>query len=177
MRVSVKDKNNAVMLCRTAMLSAVALVLSVFENMLPPLPFVLPGMKLGISNLAVMLSLEICPLPCALGIVTVKGLFALLQRGVTAFFMSTAGGILSTLGMYLLIKQKKVLFGCFGIGVWGAFLHNCGQLMVSYIIVSDAVFVYFPVLVCASLVTGSLTGLVYYVMLPQLQRIPLMGNL
>lgn len=171
------DKNSVLMLCRTALLSAVALVLSVFENSLPPLPFVLPGMKLGISNLAVMLSLEICPLPCALGIVVIKGLFALLTRGVTAFFMSTAGGLLATLGMYILIKQKKLNFGCFGIGVFGAFLHNCGQLLVACILVSDAVFVYFPVLSFAAVLTGSLTGLVYYIVMPQLRRIPLMSRL
>ena len=172
-----KDKSATLMLCRTALLSAVALVLSVFECMLPPLPFVLPGMKLGLSNLAVMLSLEICPLPCALGIVLVKAFFTLLYRGVTAFFMSMAGGILATLGMYLLIKQKKVAFGCFGVGIWGAFLHNTGQLMVAYILVSDAVFVYSFVLMCAALATGSLTALVYYIVLPKLKRIPLMDNL
>lgn len=170
-------KKSALMLCRTALLSAVALVLSAFENSLPPLPFVLPGMKLGLSNLAVMLSLEICSLPCALSIVVVKGLFALLTRGVTAFFMSTAGGLLATLGMYLLIRQKKLQFGCLGIGVWGAFLHNCGQLMVAWILVSQAVFVYFFVLLISAVVTGALTGLVYYVVIPVLKRIPLMGEL
>lgn len=176
MNVNLREKNGIPMLCRTAMLSAVALVLSVFENMLPPLPFVLPGMKLGLSNLAVMFSLEVCTLPCAGGIVIIKGLFAFLTRGVTAFFMSTVGGLLAALGMYLALGQKRFYFGCFGIGVWGAFLHNCGQLLVAYVFVSDAVFVYFPVLSLASFVTGSLTGLVYYIVLPYLRKVPFMGN-
>lgn len=170
------EKNSYVMLCRTALLSAVALVLSIFENSLPPLPFVLPGMKLGLSNLAVMLSLEVCSLPCSVGIAVIKGMFALFTRGVSAFLMSTAGGLLATLGMYTLIRGKKMKFGCCGIGIFGAFLHNCGQLLAAYIIVSDAVFVYFPVLSMASLVTGSLTGLVYYTVLPYLMKIPLLGK-
>ena len=165
------------MLCRTALLAAAALVLSAFENSLPPLSFALPGMKLGLSNLAVMFSLEICSLPCALGIVVVKGLFALLTRGFTAFCMSTAGGLLATVGMYLLMRQKVLSFGCFGVGVWGAFLHNCGQLLVAWALVSDAVFAYFSVLAVASVVTGSLTGLVYYVVLPYLRKIPFAGYL
>ena len=171
------EKNSILLLCRTAFLSAVALVLSIFEGSLPPLPFVLPGMKPGLSNLAVMFSLEVCPLPCALSIVVVKGLFALLTRGVTAFFMSTAGGLLATLGMYLIVKQKKLKFGSFGIGIWGAFLHNCGQLMVAWILVSDVVFWYFPILMFSALITGSVTGLVYYVSMPVLRRVPLMGKL
>ncbi len=176
MSVKLKERNSVLVLCRTALLAAVALVLSVFENMIPPMPFVLPGMKLGLSNLAVMFSLEVCTLPCALGVVVIKGLFALLTRGVTAFFMSTAGGLLATLGMYILLRQKKFPFGCFGIGIWGAFLHNCGQLLVAYALVSDAVFVYFPVLSLASLVTGNLTGLVYYIVLPHLKKVPLVGS-
>lgn len=177
MSVDIKGKNSIRILCYVALLSATALVLSVFENMLPPLPFVLPGMKLGISNLAVMVSLEICPLPCAFGIVLVKGFFALLTRGATAFCMSVAGGLLATLGMYLLLKQNVLKFGCLGVGVWGAFLHNCGQLLVAYILVSDAVFVYFPLLCCASVVTGGMTGLVYHIVLPYVYKVPLLGKL
>lgn len=169
-------KKNVLLLCRTGMLSALALVLSVFEGMLPDLPFVLPGMKLGLSNLAVMFSLELCTLPCALAVVVIKALFALFTRGVTAFFMSLCGGLLATFGMYLMIKQRRVCFGCFGVGVGGAFLHNCGQLLVALLLVSDAIYAYIPVLAAGALLTGSLTALVYYFVMPHLKRVPLMGD-
>lgn len=163
-------------LCRTGMLCAVALVLSLLENMLPDMPFVLPGMKLGLSNLAVMFSLELCSLPSSLGIVAVKALFAFATRGFSAFLMSFAGGILSVLGMFLLVRSKKPHFGCLGIGVSGAFLHNCGQLAAAHILVSDAVYVYFPVLCGAALVTGAVTGLVYYFVMPKLRAVPVFGS-
>lgn len=168
-------KNSVVLICRTAVLSAVALVLSVFENMIPDIPFMLPGMKLGLSNLSVMFALEVCPLPCALCIVVVKALFALLTRGVTAFFMSLGGGLAATVAMWLVLKSKKMKFGCFGVGVAGAFVHNCGQLAVAYIFVSGAVFAYFPFLALSALVMGALTGLVYYVVMPRLLSLPLMA--
>lgn len=167
-------KDSVLLLCRTGVISAVALVLSIFEGMLPDLPFMLPGMKLGLSNLAVMLSLELCPLPCALCVVLIKALFALFSRGVTAFTMSLAGGMLATMGMFLLLKIKKLNFGCFGIGVFGAFLHNCGQLLVALLLVSDAVYAYFPVLTLSAVLTGSVTALVYYLVMPSLKRLPLM---
>lgn len=169
-------KKNILYICRTGILSALALVLSIFEGMLPDLPFVLPGMKLGLSNLAVMFSLELCNLPCALAIVIIKALFALFTRGVTAFCMSFFGGFLATIGMHLLINQKKISFGCFGVGVGGAFLHNCGQVLVAYVLVSDAIYAYIPVLVAGAVLTGSLTALVYYFVMPSLKRIPLMGD-
>lgn len=167
-------KKPVLFLTRTAVLGGVALVLSILENMIPDLPFVLPGMKLGLSNLAVMFALQLCPLPSALCIVVLKALFAFATRGATAFMMSISGGLLSTLIMGLMIKQKSLKFGCFGIGVAGAFAHNCGQLLVAVLLVSDAVYGYFPVLTLGALVTGTLTGLVYYLVMPRLVKIPLM---
>lgn len=166
-------KKSVLSLCRTGVLAAVALVLSLLENMLPDVPFVLPGMKLGLSNIAVMFSLELCSLPCGLGVVLVKALFALITRGATAFFMSFSGGMLAALGMYFLMRCRKPRFGCFGLGVAGAFLHNIGQLLVARVLVGSAVFAYFPVLSLAAVATGALTGLVYWVVLPYLRRIPL----
>ncbi len=158
-------------LCQTAILSAVSLVLGIFENMIPDLPFMLPGMKLGLSNIAVMFSLRFCPLPSALCICVVKALFALMSRGVTAFFMSLCGGVCATLMMWLMLHIHRVHFGSFGLGVGGAFMHNLGQLMVAYILVSDAVFTYGPVLFLSAIVTGSVTGLVYHIVMPYLDRI------
>lgn len=172
---NVRIRKSTLLLCRTGLLAAVALTLSVLENMIPNFPFVLPGMKLGLSNIAVMFSLELCSLPMTLAVVVVKALFALVTRGATAFFMSFAGGLLSALGMYLLMHCKKPVFGSLGVGVVGAFAHNMGQLLVAYLLVADGVYGYLPVLSAASLVTGALTGLVYHIVMPCLVRVPLFG--
>ena len=170
-------KENVLMLCRVGLLCAVALVLSVIENMVPVLDFSLPGMKLGLSNIAVMFALELCPLPWALSIVVVKALFALVTRGAVAFMMSFTGSLLAALGMYLLIRSKKPCFGCFAVGVGGAFMHNMGQFAVAMVLVSDAVLMYLPVLCAASFVTGTLSALVYFVVMPPLKKIPLMSKI
>ena len=170
----VKINKGLQIMCRTAFLCAVALVLSVLENMIPVLPFSLPGMKPGLSNIAVMFSLEFCPLPCALSIVVVKGLFALVSRGAMAFLMSFCGSLCAALGMFFLIRSKAIKFGCFGIGIFGAFLHNMGQFAVSYLLISDAVIMYLPVLCLSSLLTGSLTAAVYFVVMPSLARVPVL---
>ncbi len=169
-KVTVKKKLFTI--TRAALLSAVAVVLSILESFIPDLPFVLPGMKLGLGNIAVLLAVETCPLPMVLYIALVRALFTLVTRGATAFFMSFAGAILSSLAMYLLARIKKPTFGCLGIGVTGAFTHNLAQLAVAFLIVGEATFAYIPVVTLFSLFTGALTSLVHYFTLPAVTKTP-----
>lgn len=124
----------------TAVFSAIAVAVSAVESLVPLGAFMPPGAKLGMSNI-------------------VKSLFVLATRGVTAFFMSLAGGLLSTLVCGLLIKSKKIFFGRVGIGIIGALLHNFAQISVCSLYMGSAVFAYLPFLCLASLVTGSASGL------------------
>ncbi|MBQ2971487.1 MAG: Gx transporter family protein [Ruminococcus sp.] len=156
---------------QTAMVSAVALVLSYIEMSLPDLPFVLPGMKLGLSNIATMFALSAMNLPCALVVCMVKAVFALLMRGFTAFMMSLCGGVLSVLAMYLLLKLKRV--GFVGVGVGGAFCHNLGQILVAFAFTDSTVFAYFSVLGLASIITGTVTALAVYIILPKVLSLEL----
>lgn len=160
-------------LARTALLSAVAVVLSILESFIPDLPFILPGMKLGLGNIAVLLAVEVCPLPAVLYVALVRALFTLVTRGATAFFMSFAGAVLSSLVMYLLAHLKKPCFGCFGIGIMGAFSHNIAQLLVAYFIVGEAVVSFLPVVSVFALFSGALTALVHYFALPCVTKVPI----
>ncbi len=159
-------------IARTALLSAVAVVLSILESFIPDLPFILPGMKLGLGNIAVLLAVETCPLPAVLYIAVVRALFTLVTRGATAFFMSFAGAVVSSLVMYTLAHLKKPSFGCLGIGVMGAFSHNLAQLCVALFIVGEAVWGYLPVVSFFSLVSGAITALVHYFTLPSVTKAP-----
>ena len=155
----------------TALLSAVALVLSYIDMILPDVPFVLPGMKLGLSNIATMFALSAVNLPCALVVCMTKALFALLMRGFTAFMMSLCGGVLSVLAMYLLLRLKHV--GFIGVGVMGAFCHNLGQILVAFVYTDSTVFTYFSILALASIFTGSVTAFVVYIILPKVLKLKL----
>lgn len=160
-------------LARAALLSAVAVVLSIFESFIPDLPFALPGMKLGLGNIAVLLAVETCPLGLVLYVAAVRALFALVTRGATAFFMSFAGAIASSLLMYFLARIKNTPFGCVGIGIAGAFAHNTAQIFTAYFIIGNAVWGYFPVVTLFALVSGSLTSLVHFFALPKVTSVPL----
>ena len=150
------------------MLAALALTLSYLESLLPTSAFLPPGAKPGFSNIVNMFAASSLGFFPAIGVAVLKACFAGVTRGVTAFFMSLCGGMLSTVGMYLLFRFTKRI-GYVGIGVISAVLHNAGQLLVAAVLVGNrSVLGYLPVLLLCALVTGALTGSVLKAVMPKL---------
>ena len=155
----------------TALMTAISVVLSFVESLLPTAYFMPPGSKLGLSNIPVMFSASKLSVGETLLIVVAKSVFVFITRGFTAFCMSLAGGILSALCMVLLLK-KKTGFGYAGIGVLSAICHNIGQLLVSFFLVqSSAIIGYAPVMLIASVVTGLLTGTLLRLIMPYFTKL------
>lgn len=148
--------------------AAAAVALSAAENMVPPLPFMPPGAKLGLSNVITMLLSVNGMLPEAMLISLAKGGFSLLTRGVTAGIMSACGGLLSSLVVFLLAKCEK--FGYAGLGIAGAVSHNMAQLAVSCIIIGKAAVYYMPFLIIFAAVSGTLTALILKYITPYAER-------
>ncbi len=153
------------------MLSAVALVLSFLESLIPTAAFMPPGAKAGFSNIATMFAASSMGLIPALAITVIKALFAGVTRGASAFFMSFAGGVLSTLTMFILFKFTKNS-GYMLIGVLSAVMHNIGQLVVAAFIVGNkAVIGYAPILLIAGIITGAITGSIFRAVIPALLKV------
>lgn len=152
------------------MLGALALVLSALEAMLPPLPMLPPGAKLGLSNIVTMYAAGAVGLVPALCIALLKGLFAGAMSGSVALLMSTAGGLASTLVMWLLLRPKKQPFGTIGLGVASALTHNMAQLGVAALLTTPAVGWYAPWLLLFGVAAGILTGLVLRAVTPFLEH-------
>ena len=166
-----KQKIGARRVAVTGVLAAVALALSALENMIPQLPFLPPGMKIGLSNLAVMFSAGAEGLFSALCIALIKGIFAGLTRGFAAMCMSMAGGLFSALILWLVFRNKN--FGLIGAGVLGALAHNAAQLAAACALTSKAVLWYAPVLILMSVLTGTLTGIILRYLWPLLEKLHL----
>lgn len=164
-------KNNTYKIALFGVLSAVALTLSYLEGLIPTVAFMPPGAKMGFSNIATMFAASSMGIVSALAITFIKALFAGITRGVTAFFMSLCGGILSTVTMYLLFKFSKKT-GYMAIGIICALVHNFGQLIVAIITAGNlSVLGYAPVLLISGTVTGAVTGTVLRAAMPALERV------
>ena len=153
----------------TGLLAALALALSFLEGLLPPLPFLPPGAKLGLSNLATMYAAGSLGLPSALFLAVFKGVFALVTRGGMSGLMSLSGGVISTVVMWLLLKKANASLGV--VGVCGALAHNAAQLCAAYFLTSTSVLFYVPFLLVFGVLTGLLTGLVLKLTLKPLERL------
>ncbi len=152
-------------------LSAQALALAFLENLLPAMPFLPPGVKLGLSNIVTMFTAGTMGFFPALTVTLIKSLFALLTRGVTAFFMSFGGGLLSTIAMCLMIRFVKDKAGYIGVAVVSSLCHNLGQFIVSIIITKTTAMInYAPVLLLSGVVMGIITGIILKAVMPLLMK-------
>lgn len=156
----------------TSLLFAIALVLAVVENSLPPLPFAVPGVKLGLSNIAVMYALFFLHKRQAFAIAVLKALFVAITRGFIAGLLSFSGGILSLIVMSLLLWVFKEKISYFILSVFGAVFHNIGQFVViSFIYTSVYLWVYLPVLLVSGVFAGIATSALLKLILPAFKRL------
>lgn len=147
-------------LTMTALLGSVAIVLSIFEStVLGGSFFGLPGVKLGLANLAVLLSLRLADGKTAVFAAVLKSLASFFVSGaVTVLWYSLAGSLLSLLGMWLLLRYTKC-FSLMGISAAGGFLSNLGQLCIMMLLSGTAEFLYYlPVLTLAGIAAGAVNG-------------------
>ena len=137
---------------------AIALVCSYIETLIP-FHFGIPGVKLGLTNLVVVLVLYGIGAKEAFGISVLRILITgILFGNVFSILYSFSGGILSFLAMLLLKKTNKL--ACVSVSVAGGISHNIGQLLVAAMIVQNFhIFFYIPVLLLSGLLTGFLIGI------------------
>jgi heptaprenyl diphosphate synthase len=141
----------------SSVLATLALICSYIESLIP-FNFGIPGIKLGLPNLVILVALYCIGAGYAFTVNIIRiVLSGLLFGGVSAMMYSLAGGILSFAVMYLLIKTD--LFSPVGIGMAGGVMHNVGQVTLAALITETLkLYFYLPVLSVTGLVTGSILG-------------------
>ena len=117
-----------------ALLTALALVLSYVESLLPPLTAV-PGIKPGLGNLSVLLALYGLGVWPALALSAVRLTLSSLLFGTgMRFLYSLAGAALSFLAMALLKRTDR--FSPVGVSVLGGVCHNLGQIAAALLLLT-----------------------------------------
>lgn len=150
---------------------AVALILSYVESLIP-ITFGIPGIKLGLPNMIVVLLLfgqrygaKEALLVNSMRIVLSGFLFSNLY----AILYALAGAVFSFVAM--LIGKKLRCFSVIGVSVLGGVFHNIGQAVVAMFVVETfAVSYYIPFLIVAGTITGALLGLIVMEIIPYLER-------
>lgn len=152
--------------------TSLALILSYVE-LLIPINFGIPGMKLGLANLLVVILLyKGCPRDALLLSVIRILLSGLIFGNMFSIFYSLGGGLLSLAVMVFLKKTGQ--FTVAGISIGGGASHNVGQLLVAMFVVQTyQVGYYLPVLLIAGVITGAVIGILSVEVLKRTQSIRL----
>ena len=154
------------------LLFALALILSFLEGLLPPVPFLPPGVKPGLSNIVTMYCLLYLGAGQALLLAVLKAGFAFITRGITAGLLSGCGGLLSIAVMLIVMIPKRHQASVFLLSVCGAVSHNIGQLAAAGLMVGGfAAFAYLPMLLVSGVVMGAVTGLMLRAVLPAISKL------
>lgn len=139
--------------------ASLAIILSYLESLIPPLVSV-PGVKIGLANIAVVFALYKLKLRDAICISIVRNLVIfLLFGGLIALLYSVAGAIFSL--AIMLILKKFTPFSEIGVSVAGGVAHNIAQIAVAMFMFStNSLIYYLPVLLISGTLAGAVIGLI-----------------
>lgn len=148
---------------------ALAFTFSYLESLIP-FDFGIPGVKLGLANLVVVVALYIMKPSQAFAISVIRILLASLTFGnVYSLAYSLCGGLLS---FAVMLAFKKSKLSVIGVSMLGGICHNVGQIVMAAIVMQTARIVYYlPVLLIAGLITGMLLGIVSKAVINRFEKI------
>jgi len=150
-------------------LLAFALILSYIESIIP-INIGIPGIKLGLSNLAVILTIYMFRPSDGILICLLKSsLSCLLFGNMTMAMYSIFGALISCIIM--LLVKKYIPLHIITVSAIGGVFHNLAQLCVGYFIIrSRGIFYYVPVLIISGLLFGMLIGYLGHLLLPYITK-------
>lgn len=156
--------------------TALALIFSYVETLIP-IHLGIPGVKLGLANLIIVITLYKMGTKEAYILSIVRVVLAgFIFGNMFSILYSMSGGLLSLSVMTLLKKTDK--FSVLGVSMAGGVFHNVGQLLMAAIVLESlSITYYLPVLLISGVLTGFLIGFIANEMLKRLVIIRLEGKL
>lgn len=150
--------------------AALALIFSYVESLIP-INLGIPGAKLGLANLIVVITLYKRGIKEAYVLSVVRVMLAgFIFGNLFGILYSLAGGLLSLTAMVVLKRMDK--FSIIGISMAGGVFHNVGQLVLAGIIVESTSLIYYmPALLIVGLLTGFVIGLISSEVIKRIQKL------
>lgn len=140
------------------LLIALAFIFSYIEAIIP-FDIKIPGIKLGLANIVVMISLYKIGTKDAAVISIVRILLTGFTFGnAYSMLYSISGGGLSFIAMSF--GKKSGILSFVGVSILGGVTHNIGQIAAAVFVTKiPSIYLYLPVLMTAGIITGVLTGI------------------
>lgn len=137
---------------------SVAMVLSYVETLIPTF-VAIPGVKIGLANIATVFALYTLGGWQACTVSAVRVCLSCILFGNTfGFIYSAAGALLSLITMLLLSMIRR--FSPVGVSVAGGIMHNVGQILAAMAVMGTASLIgYLPVLIISGTIAGAVIGI------------------
>ena len=141
-----------------AFIIAFAMILSFVESRIPAF-VAIPGVKVGLANIAVIFTLYKLGIKEAITVSMIRVLLiAMLFGSAVSLIYSVCGAILS-LGTMILLKRLTPLTEV-AVSVTGGVMHNVGQIAAASFMLSTNVVVYYlPFLLVSGTIAGIVVGI------------------
>ena len=156
-----ENKFNVHKMALLGILTSGAIVIGILESLIPSIG--IPGVKLGLSNIVILIVLYQLGIWEASFVSLVRVLIVSLVRGTflsMGFVMSLTGAILS-LGIMVVFFALIKKFSVIGVSVVGALFHVFGQIGIAMIYLSTPYILYYlPIIAISAIITGVLVGIV-----------------
>lgn len=147
---------------RLSLLLALSICLNLIESLLPLFNGIIPGLKLGLSNIIVLFVLHEYTFKDTLYISILRViLVGIIKTGLFSitFFFSLTGALFSVIMMYIVKRFTKL--SIIGVSIIGSIFHSIGQVIVSIILLKTTSMIYYlPWLLIFSVPTGIFTGII-----------------
>ncbi len=150
-------------------LVAVAMILSYIESLIPAFVAV-PGVKMGLSNIATVFALYTLGPAYAVCVSVVRVfLSALLFGNFVSLIYSISGAALALLVMILL--KRLDCFSTVGVSVSGGVMHNVGQIIAACIVMENAaISLYIIPLIISGTLSGIAIGIVAGILVDRIKK-------
>ncbi len=150
-------------------LTAIALVLSYIEILIPPIFAAVPGIKMGLPNIVIIYILYRFGAKYAAAVsLTRVFIVSMLFGNAMILIYSLAGAVLSIAAMCLF--RKLNFLSCVGVSIVGGVMHNLGQIAVAaFVLRTSQIFYYMTVLAITGTVAGIFVGLAGGILIKRLK--------
>ena len=146
-------------IAKMSMLVALAIIFSYIEFLIP-INLGVPGIKLGLANLVIVIALYTMNAMDVwlISILRILILGFMFGSGMSIIY-SIAGAVLSLIVMCIIKRIKG--FSIVGVSIAGGVCHNIGQIVVAMLVVeTTGILYYMPALLVAGVITGAIIGII-----------------
>jgi len=146
-------------LTQLSLLTAIALTIFMVEAQIPAL-VPIPGIKMGLANIITVFTVFVMGPKEGISVLFVRiFLGAVFAGNFSTIFYSAAGGALA-IGVTILLKKILTEKQLWIAGCCGAIAHSIGQMGMAILLSgTPGLVIYLPVMIAASILSGSFTGL------------------